>query len=645
MMRAKVAILTVALCGAGPMAIGADKLPAITQADRDLKEAPGEPEAAAVFLIQRGHIHLRNYRFQDASSTIRVQSRLKILKEEGRTRGEISIPHGDFLRLSKFEGRTIAPDGRILKVDSKGKFKRRVSQATKRSVSSIAFPGVEVGSILEYEYELNFESYYWVEPWYFMDEIPVLHSEVVWEVPNELHSRVWTVPTFGVTVTPEKKGRSGFVEARFVAKNLPSTPNETYGHPFRDLASRMMIVPMAYKDDDVDIPLLQSWAAVCESMDKDYVRARKQSAQVAAKAALLVGAKTDDAAAAILHRFVRDEIKTADGEGPWIDDQITVDKVLAKAEGTPAEKALLLQALLSAVKIDAQLVWAADWRRGRVLADLPNPGAFDRVLVRLKREAATGLIFDPVDASLGAGRLSPGYEGAVAVAHDPKTPETLTLPLTSFAAHRREAKLDLVVDDEGRAKGKGELMLRGHHAWKESFPKRDVKETQAEWQKWADTSLPGFKITDLKVDDRPDESTLKVEWQMSATEESVLGDEVTLNLARPVGPIKQPFTVNETQRRSPVIMEHGGIEEVEIKLSWPKGWALATPPQPIVREAGIGAYRIEATTDPVANTLVVKRRLDIRKREPADRVEFAALRNLFTEAEKLDAQSLVLARR
>jgi hypothetical protein len=38
---------------------------------------------AAVFLIQRGLIHLRNFAFQDPSSTIGVQARIKILKEEG----------------------------------------------------------------------------------------------------------------------------------------------------------------------------------------------------------------------------------------------------------------------------------------------------------------------------------------------------------------------------------------------------------------------------------------------------------------------------------------------------------------------------------------------------------------------------------
>lgn len=644
MMRFRVAALGLVVASQAGLAT-ADKLPPISKAEREMKEVASEPSAPAVFLIQRGKIHLRNFRFQDASSTISVQARVKILKEEGKSRGEIAIPHSDYVRLSKFEGRTIRPDGTVVKVDSKGKFKRKVSQTTRRSVTSIAFPGVEVGSILEYEYELNFDSYYYVEPWYFMDELPVLHSEVVWEVPNEMHSRVWMVPTFGAQVVPQQKRRTGYIEATFVAKDLPSTPNEVHSHPFRDQAARMMVVPMAYKSEYENIPILESWAAVCEGVDQGYVRARRQSEQVAAKAVTLTAGKSADDAAVLLHRFVRDEIKNIDDTGPWIGEGTTVDKILAKGEGTPADKGLLLQAMLSAVGVESQLVWAADWRRGRVLADLPNPGAFDRVLVRIRRQGGTGLLLDPVDPSLAAGRLSPGYEGSVAVVHDPKSPETITLPLTSFITHKRQASLQLAIDAEGRASGKGELVLRGHHAWKESFPRRDAKETQDEWQKWADTALPGFKITGLKVEDRPDDGSVKVEWAMAATEESVLGDEVTLNPARPIGPVKQPFLVDETQRRSPVIMDHGGIEEVELKLSWPQGWALATPPQPIVREAGIASYRIEAMADPATNSLVFKRRMEIRKREPVDRPEFAAMRNLFTEAEKLDAQSLVLARR
>jgi Domain of Unknown Function with PDB structure (DUF3857) len=644
MMRIRAAALAFAVASPASLAL-ADKLPPISKAEREMREVPNEPSAPAVFLIQRGRIHLRNFRFQDASSTIRVEARVKILKEEGKSRGEIAVPHSDYVRLSKFEGRTITPDGRVLKVDAKGKFKRKLSQTTRRNVTSIAFPGVEVGAILEYEYELNFDSYYYVEPWYFMDELPVLHSEVIWEVPNEMHSRVWTVPTFGAQVVPQQKPRTGYIEVTFTAKDLPSTPNEIYSHPFRDQAARVMVVPMAYKSEDENVPILESWAAVCEAVDKGYVRARRQSTEAAAKAAVLAAGKTGDDAAVALHRFVRDEIRNIEDTGPWIAEGTSVDRILANREGTPADKGLLLQAMLNAVGVDSQLLWAADWRRGRILADLPNPGAFDRVLVRTRREVGTGLLLDPVDASLAAGRLSPGYEGSVAVVHDPKAPETITLPLTSFVTHKRQASLQLAIDAEGRASGKGEMVLRGHHAWKESFPKRDAKETQDEWQKWADASLPGFKITGLKVEDKPDDGSLKVEWEMAATEESVLGDEVTLNPSRPIGPAKQPFLVNETQRRSPVIMDHGGIEEVELKLSWPPGWALAASPPPVFKEAGIASYRVEAKADPAANSLVFKRRMEIRKREPVDRAEFAALRNLFTEAEKLDAQGLVLARR
>jgi len=309
MKRGKAAFFGLAISCALARPASAEKLPPITQEERDLKVAPNEPSAAAVFLIQRGLIHLRNFHFQDAQSTIGVQARIKILKEEGKERGEISIPHSSNVRLSRFEGRTITPDGRVLKVDSKGKFKRKLSETTKRNVTSIAFPGVEVGAILEYEYELSFDSFYFVEPWYFMDELPVLRSEVVWEVPNQLRSRVWTLPTFNVEIVPEQTQRPGYIEAKFTARNLPSTPKEVYGFPFRDQAARMMIVPMTYVDEDLNVPLLDSWASVCGGMEKDYIQVRRQATQVAAKAASLTAGKPAEDVAVVLYRFVRYEIK------------------------------------------------------------------------------------------------------------------------------------------------------------------------------------------------------------------------------------------------------------------------------------------------------------------------------------------------
>jgi hypothetical protein len=301
--------------------------------------------------------------------------------------------------------------------------------------------------------------------------------------------------------------------------------------------------------------------------------------------------------------------------------------------------------MLSAANVTSQLVWAADRNRGRILAELPNAGSFDRVLVRIQREGGFATFYDPVDRSLGPGRLSAAYEGTLAVVHDPKKPETITLPATSFVAQQRRATLNLAVDSEGRTSGKGELMLKGHYAWEQSFPRREAKDTQEAWQKWADAAMPGYKISEIQVEDRPDEGTLKVEWKMAATEESVLGDEVSLMLSRPIGPVKQPFTVGEAERRSGVMFDHGGLEEVELRLTWPKGWAVVTPPQAVSSDAGIAAYRVEATVDALANTLTYKRSMQIRKRELDDRVEFAALRNLYTEAEKRDAQAVVIARR
>ena len=126
---------------------------------------------------------------------------------------------------------------------------------------------------------------------------------------------------------------------------------------------------------------------------------------------------------------------------------------------------------------------------------------------------------------------------------------------------------------------------------------------------------------------------------------AVTADEVTLVATRPLGPVRQLFTADATARRSPVIMDHGGVEEIEARIAWPQGWSLATSTEPAAIEMGIGGYRSNVSVDAAQRTAVFKRRMDVRKREPADRIEFAALRNLYAEAERRDAQALVFARR
>lgn len=167
--------------------------PPITDEERALTSVPGEPNAPAVVLFKRGEFLMAGYGLRSGlSSSLRIQVRLKILTEEGKSNGEVAITHSGWERLHGFAGRTVLPDGRILPVPSDAKFVRKTSRSHRTYTTALAFPAVQVGAILDYQYELWFDTIFYLEPWYFSEEIPVRYSEIVFKTPLDVGASAWS---------------------------------------------------------------------------------------------------------------------------------------------------------------------------------------------------------------------------------------------------------------------------------------------------------------------------------------------------------------------------------------------------------------------------------------------------------------------
>ncbi|HYU32668.1 MAG TPA: DUF3857 domain-containing protein, partial [Thermoanaerobaculia bacterium] len=579
MPRVSLLLLTalVGLLLAGPL-LAAD-FPPITDQERALTAVPGEPNAPAVVLFRKSEFLMMGYGTRGAiSSSLLVRVRRKILTEEGKSRGEVSVAHSNFVRLQGFQGRTVLPDGRVLPLPDDAKFQRKVSARQKRSVTSVAFPGVEVGAILDYQYELRFDSMYYLEPWYFSDELPVLYSEVNFKIPVVVQAKVWSSDPFKVGLHSESRKTSIGTEVRVWAENLPSVPDEPYGLPFSDLATQMLLLPTAYNDGFQVVRLMESWESVCKLFDEVYQKAQRKDGDTVKKAREIAGrANGARQRAEAIYRFVRDEIATEDQEGVGLAEGSSVGKTLDDKRGDYAEKALLLQRMLDAAQVSSRLVWAADRWRGQIDPQLANPAWFDRVLVLAEIDGQR-VFLDPSDRSLGFGQIEYGYEGTPAVIFDRKKPETIVLPETPFDQNARRAVVDLTLDEAGALAGTGELVLTGHHAWERIHWQDGDAKTLEAWKKWLDERYQGFAVSDVRYEERPDDRTVKLTWKLAQREEDVLGDEATLVPSRPLGPVTQPLVQAGDKRRSQVLFAYPDRDEVELRLHWPEGWRVDALP-------------------------------------------------------------------
>ncbi|HVR06451.1 MAG TPA: hypothetical protein VMW75_00260, partial [Thermoanaerobaculia bacterium] len=433
------------------------------------------------------------------------------------------------------------------------------------------------------------------------------------------------------------------------ADNLPPVPEEVHGLPYADMAAQQMMVPIAYTTNNVAQKLFESWPATCELFDAEYDQARRKDGGAARQALAIAGrvAATGPQAqrrkAAAIYDFVRDEIATHEANHVWLPRFSTAGAVLDQRRGEPAEKAVLLQVMLAALHVDSRLVWAGDRENGTIDTKIANPAWFDRVLVAAQIDGQR-VFLDPSHRALAFGHIEPGYEGTDALLFDGKQPELIVLPEAPFSDNVRRARLELTLDPDGRATGTGSLTLLGQPAWRRTRWTGKAASVEAAWERLLREQFPGFDVSGITVAEALDEPRVTVAWTLSQHPEEALGDQASFVASRPLGPVRQPFPPG-AKRLSGVAFDFGERSEVELTLHWPAGWRPDVLPRAASHQSAAGAVVASVEVDSAARTLVYRRRFDNVHRKASTTEQFQLVQALFEEAQKADAQPLVLSHR
>jgi transglutaminase-like putative cysteine protease len=627
------------------------EFPPISPEEKALTQVAGAPNARAVVLFRKAEFRMMDPASSDISSRLTIRERVKILTEQGKDRGEIQLFHSSFVRLYSLTARTVLPDGRVVELAKDAKFERKLSKSRKYYVTSIAFPNVEVGAILDAEYELRFDNIFYLEPFYFSSDVPVRSAEIRYLIPSSLGIQSWMRDPFQVGVKTEQGRDRDRRTLRAWAENLPPILDEPYALPFQDLATQIMLVPTVFDEGTVHQRLMENWAATSDLLRESWEKARRRSGDTAKKAQALAqkaGAGRRDQASAI-YAFVRDEIAfDDDGTGIFLTgNEPSADAVLRAGHGTPAEKALLLEAMLDAAKLDAKPVWAAPRSNGLIDSQVANPAWFDRVLIAVELGPKDGgrVYLDPTDRRLGFGRLDADYEGTAALLPDPKKPEGVVLAQSPADQNVEKATVSLQVGEGGRLSGTGKLRLTGLSATTKLRWRETPEKTTEAWHDWLVERFEGYAFTDLVVRESVEERTVDVTWTMTQKEEEALGDEVTLAASRPLGPQTEPFSASSAQRRSPILFDFPYREEVDFEMGWPEGWHVESAPRTAKNDSAAGAFTLAIQIDDPTRKVTIRRAFDLRQKQLSTREECELARDLFAAAAKSDAQALVIVKR
>jgi len=149
-----IVLTIILLCPNWALAVGFQP---VSQDELKMTEEPKAPGATAIILYRQVD------RLDDKLRPREDQYyRIKVLKEAGRDRANVQIPfEQSFMTIVNLHGRTIRPDGSIVNFDGKVFDQTIVRRKGLRFYArTFTLPDVQVGSILEYYYTIDFEGFY-----------------------------------------------------------------------------------------------------------------------------------------------------------------------------------------------------------------------------------------------------------------------------------------------------------------------------------------------------------------------------------------------------------------------------------------------------------------------------------------------------
>ena len=218
----------------------------VDQADLELKQCDFEKDANAEVLVNKGLVY---YGPDLLSITQENFKRIKIFNDNGKSAADIHIKYWSGNRLEFITGiqaetvNLVNGKVEITKLDRKQIFTKAIDKYI--SEITFTFPNVKAGSVIEYKFNWNANSFGDFPDWEFQEKIPVKYSELTTQIPDIFYYRPQQrIITPLVKYTTKNDGRSlvdggqGYpynleTTVRGIA-NIPSLPDEPYMSSFTD---------------------------------------------------------------------------------------------------------------------------------------------------------------------------------------------------------------------------------------------------------------------------------------------------------------------------------------------------------------------------------------------------------------------------
>ncbi len=374
-----------------------------------LVEAPIKfPEASAVVIFDRGTIDIRKH---DILRTRHI--RLKILTAAGiEDVGERSVWfHKTLDKIKNFRARTYTLDGEKHKVEKNAIFDKESGVFKERTFT---FPALEIGCVIEYEYEMVSKRFRYLSPWYFQGDLYTLYSSVTVSIPPgfEYDISYQNVPRSAQTAEKStlmnfENPNSTIAVYQWSRTDMPPITDEPYMSAMDDYRSSIRFQLLKFENRRNYIVYIKDWATLGNDFQEyadEYLNKKKDIKKLALE--ITQGLENESDKSEALYDYVSFEIETSDKYVNYYFANETISGLLKNRHGSGEEKNLLLAELHQAVGIECWATLISRRANAKFNPGSPNLRDFD-YLIALAKFSNGWKFLDATDELSPYGLLPP----------------------------------------------------------------------------------------------------------------------------------------------------------------------------------------------------------------------------------------------
>jgi hypothetical protein len=625
---------------------------------------PKAPGAAAVYLnieeIDNDPIFYKS-----------IYVRIKVLQEKGKELATVTLPYmKGSTKVTDIKGRTIHSDGVIIPFEVKPEdlliAKVTVISGVQLQAGRKVFtlPSVEVGSILEYRYQIHHEDESYSSPTWEIQRPYFVHqarysftpAKAFWLNSNEsagismVDGRgrainallYWPILPPGVTLKPDIHGAFNLD-----LKDIPAAPEEDWMPPINGLLYHVTFYySTTHSGTEYWLDEAKHWSSNVDHFAETSMKIKF------AVVGLISPSDSDLDKAKKLYRAVQD-LDNTDFSRKKTESEMKQGKLKSAkhAEDTWAQKsgssqdiALLYLAMLRAAGLTAYDMKVVD-RSQRVFSinylDIDQLDD-DIILVNI---AGKEIPLDPGEKMCPFGTLNWKHSATAGIRQGGKERNLAMTPEQDYTANKITRTGDITLDAQGAITGRLSIVMRGQLAlyWRQAALKNDSTELNKQFQHWLEAYIPeGVEtrldnISGLDDQDTPLEAIVYVSGSLGASTPKRLMFPGFFFQTRS----QEPF-VNQEKRLEPVDMHYPEQVIDQIQYHLPYGLTVEGVPQNN-RIAWEGHAIMSTMIFPGSGKISVGRVLS-RSFSTVKPEDYQALRGFYQKVAAADQEQIVLAK-